>query len=125
MSNEKYTEDHEWLRANEDGTVSIGITDYAQEQLGDIVYVELPKAGASFDANSEMAVVESVKAAGDVKVPVSCEVIEVNSRLIDEPELVNSDPLGEGWFIKISVSNMSDLDELMDNSEYSEYVGNL
>ncbi len=125
MSNEKYTEDHEWLRENEDGTVSIGITDYAQEQLGDIVYVELPNTGASFDANSEMAVVESVKAAGDVKVPVSCEVIEVNSRLVDEPELVNSDPLGEGWFIKISVSNMSDLDELMDNSQYSEYVGNL
>jgi glycine cleavage system H protein len=125
MSNEKYTEDHEWLRVNEDETVSIGITDYAQEQLGDIVYVELPNAGASFDANSEMAVVESVKAAGDVKVPVSCEVIEVNSRLIDEPELVNSDPLGEGWFIKISVTNMSDLDELMDNSEYSKYVGNL
>lgn len=125
MSNEKYTEDHEWLRVNEDETVSIGITDYAQEQLGDIVYVELPNTGASFDANSEMAVVESVKAAGDVKVPVSCEVIEVNSRLVDEPELVNSDPLGEGWFIKISVSNMSDLDELMDNSQYSEYVGNL
>lgn len=125
MSNEKYTEDHEWLRVNEDGSVTIGITDYAQEQLGDIVFIELPNAGTSFDANSEIAVVESVKAAGDVKVPISGEVLEINSRLIDEPELVNSDPLGEGWFIKISVKNMGELDQLMDTSKYSEYIGNL
>jgi len=125
MSNEKYTEDHEWLRVDEDGSVTIGITEYAQEQLGDIVYIELPNAGTSFDANSEMAVVESVKAAGDVKVPISGEVLEVNSRLIDEPELVNSDPLGEGWFIKISVKNMGELDQLMDTSKYNEYIGNL
>jgi glycine cleavage system H protein len=125
MSNEKYTEDHEWLRPEADGTVTVGITDYAQEQLGDIVFVELPEAGANFDADSEMAVIESVKAAGDVKIPVAGEVLEVNTRLIDEPELVNSDPMGEGWFIKISVDDMDDLDELMDESEYREFVGNL
>ena len=125
MSNEKYTEDHEWLRPEEDGTITVGITDYAQEQLGDIVFVELPEAGANFDADSEMAVVESVKAAGDVKVPVAGEVLEVNARLMDEPELVNSDPMGEGWFIKISVDDMDDLDGLMDEPEYREFIGNL
>ena len=122
MSNEKYTEDHEWLRVNEDETVSIGITDYAQEQLGDIVYVELPNAGASFDANSEMAVVESVKAAGDVKVPVSCEVIEVNSRLIDEPELVNSEPYEEAWMLRIEMSDATEVDGLLDADEYKSFV---
>jgi glycine cleavage system H protein len=125
MSNEKYTEDHEWLRMDEDGNITVGITDYAQEQLGDIVYIELPEAGTSFDADSEMAVVESVKAAGDVKVPLAGEVVETNARLMDEPELVNNDPMGDGWFIRIIPDNAEDLDKLMDETEYKEYIGGL
>ncbi len=125
MSNEKYTDDHEWLRLEDDGSLTVGITDYAQEQLGDIVFIELPEPGTNFDADSEMAVVESVKAAGDVKIPLAGEVLEVNGRLVDEPELVNSDPMGEGWFIKISANNMDDLDGLMDEAEYQEFIGNL
>jgi glycine cleavage system H protein len=103
----------------------VGITDYAQEQLGDIVYIELPEAGTSFDADSEMAVVESVKAAGDVKVPLAGEVVETNARLMDEPELVNNDPMGDGWFIRIIPDNAEDLDKLMDETEYKEYIGGL
>ncbi len=125
MSNEKYTDDHEWLRLEDDGSLTVGITDYAQEQLGDIVFIELPEPGTNFDADSEMAVVESVKAAGDVKIPLAGEVQEVNGRLVDEPELVNSDPMGEGWFIKISANNIDDLDGLMDEAEYQEFIGNL
>ncbi len=125
MSNEKYTDDHEWLRLEDDGSLTVGITDYAQEQLGDIVFIELPEPGTNFDADSEMAVVESVKAAGDVKIPLAGEVLEVNGRLVDEPELVNSEPMGEGWFIKISANNMDDLDGLMDEAEYQEFIGNL
>ena len=125
MSNEKYTEDHEWLRLDDDGNITVGITNYAQEQLGDVVYVELPETGTSFEADSEMAVVESVKAVGDVKVPIAGEVTESNSRLLDEPELVNADPLGEGWFIKIIPKNVDDLEKLMDESDYNKYIGNL
>ncbi|NNE37766.1 MAG: glycine cleavage system protein GcvH [Gammaproteobacteria bacterium] len=125
MSTEKYTEDHEWLRPDEDGTVTVGITEYAQEQLGDIVFIELPEPGTDFEPGSEMAVIESVKAAGDVKIPLAGEVLEVNGRLVDEPELVNSDPMGEGWFIKISVKNMDDLNSLMDEPGYQEFIGDL
>jgi len=125
MSTTKFTDDHEWLRLENDGSVTVGITDYAQEQLGDVVYVELPEAGASFDAGKEMAVVESVKAAGDVKVPVAGEVVEVNIRLTDEPELVNTDPLGDGWFLKIVPENLEDLDSLMNEDQYAEYIGGL
>jgi len=125
MSDIKFTEDHEWLRLENDGSVTVGITDYAQEQLGDIVYIELPEAGTHFDAGKEMAVVESVKAAGDVKVPVAGEVVEVNILLADEPELVNSDPMGDGWFLKISPEDIEELDELMDENEYHEYIEKL
>ncbi|MGY8813331.1 MAG: glycine cleavage system protein GcvH [Gammaproteobacteria bacterium] len=125
MSNEKFTDDHEWLRQDDDGTLFVGITEYAQDQLGDIVYVELPEAGANFIANTDMAVVESVKAAGEVKIPVSGEVVEVNSRLVDEPELVNTDPMGEGWFIRMTADNIDDLNELMNESEYNEYIETL
>ena len=125
MSSEKYTEDHEWLRVDDDGTITVGITDYAQDQLGDIVYIELPEVGSSFEADSEMAVVESVKAAGDVTVPLSGEVIDTNPRLTDEPEIVNNDPMGDGWFIRIIPENINDLDELMDDAEYKEYIGSL
>ena len=125
MSMTKFTDDHEWLRLENDGSVTVGITDYAQEQLGDVVYVELPEAGTRFDAGKEMAVVESVKAAGDVKVPVAGEVVEVNIRLTDEPELVNTDPLGDGWFLKIVPENLEDLDSLMNEDQYAEYIGGL
>jgi glycine cleavage system H protein len=125
MSKVKFTEDHEWLRIDSDGSVTVGITDYAQQQLGDIVYVELPEAGVTFDAGKEMAVVESVKAAGDVKVPVAGEVVEVNPRLADEPELVNSDPMGDGWFLRISPEDIEELDELMGEEEYNSYIENL
>jgi glycine cleavage system H protein len=125
MSKIKFTEDHEWLRLENDGTVTVGITNYAQQQLGDIVYIDLPEAGTHFDAGKEMAVVESVKAAGDVKVPVAGEVVEVNSRLADEPELVNSDPLGDGWFLRISPEDIEELDELMDEEEYHDYTEKL
>ena len=125
MRTTKFTDDHEWLRLENDGNVTVGITNYAQEQLGDVVYVELPEAGTSFAAGKEMAVVESVKAAGDVKVPVGGEVVEVNVRLTEEPELVNSDPMGDGWFLKIVPENIEDLDELMDEAQYAEYIGGL
>jgi glycine cleavage system H protein len=125
MSNEKFTDDHEWLRQQDDGTILVGITNYAQDQLGDIVYVELPEAGANFIANTDMAVVESVKAAGEVKIPVSGEIVEVNSRLVDEPELVNTDPMGEGWFIRMTAENADDLNELMSESEYNEFIESL
>ena len=125
MISEKYTEDHEWLRVDDDGNVTVGITDYAQDQLGDIVYIELPEVGSSFAAHSEIAVVESVKAAGDVKVPLSGEVMDTNRRLTDEPEIVNTDPMGDGWFIRIIPENINDLDELMDDAEYKEYIGSL
>lgn len=125
MSNEKYTEDHEWLRLDDDGNITVGITDYAQEQLGDVVYVELPEPGTGFEADSEMAVVESVKAAGEVKVPLAGAVTETNQRLVDEPELVNSDPMGDGWFIRIDPEDVDDLGKLMDEAEYMEYIGSL
>jgi len=125
MSDIKFTEDHEWLKLENDGSVTVGITDYAQEQLGDIVYIELPEAGTSFEAGKEMAVVESVKAAGDVKIPVAGEVVEVNIRLVDEPELVNSDPMGDGWFLKIAPEDIEELDDLMNEEDYLDYVGNL
>lgn len=125
MSTLKFTDDHEWLKLETDGSVTVGITDYAQEQLGDVVYVELPEVGTTFDAGKEMAVVESVKAAGDVKVPVAGEVAEVNTRLTEEPELVNSDPTGDGWFLKIVPENIEDLEDLMDEDEYNEYISGL
>ncbi|MGK0296525.1 MAG: glycine cleavage system H protein [Gammaproteobacteria bacterium] len=125
MSNEKFTDDHEWLRQDDDGTLLVGITEYAQDQLGDIVYVELPEVGANFISNTDMAVVESVKAAGEVKIPLSGEIIEVNSRLVDEPELVNTDPMGDGWFIRMTADNIDDLNDLMSESEYNEYIEKL
>ena len=120
----KYSREHEWVKV-EGNIALVGISDFAQDELGDVVYVELPDVGTEVEANNTFGVVESVKAVSDLYSPVTGTVTEVNDRLNDEPELVNSDPLGEGWFIKISVTNMSDLDELMDNSEYSKYVGNL
>ena len=124
MSGLKYSKDHEWVRVEGDvGTV--GISDYAQEQLGDVVYVELPEVGRAVAQNEEAAVVESVKAASEVYAPVSGEVVEVNQALEDDPALVNGDPTGEGWFLKLRLSAPGELDGLMDDAAYAEYVAGL
>ena len=109
----------------EGDVVTIGISDHAQEQLGDVVYVELPEEGSEFDQGAEAATVESVKAASEIYAPVAGEVAEVNGALNDEPGLVNSDPYGDGWFFKLKVADTSQLDELMDENAYKEYVDSL
>lgn len=119
-----FTEDHEWIDVDGDIAV-VGITSYAQEQLGDIVFVELPDEGRNFGKGDDAAVVESVKAASDVYSPVSGEVIEVNGALEGEPALVNSDAEGGGWFFKLRLSNTSELDALMSESVYEKFVAAL
>jgi glycine cleavage system H protein len=124
MSDIKFTEDHEWILMEGDiGT--IGITDYAQEQLGDVVFIELPEAGKTLVKGDEAAVVESVKAASEIYVPVSGEVTEANDALAEDPAQVNSDPLGEGWFFKIKLADPSELADLMDEAAYKTYVEGL
>ena len=124
MSGLKYSKDHEWVRVDGDvGTV--GISDYAQEQLGDVVYVELPEVGKTVAQSEEAAVVESVKAASEVYAPVSGEVVEVNQALEDDPALVNGEPTGEGWFLKLRLSAPGELDGLMDEAAYADYVSGL
>ena len=118
----KFSEDHEWVELKGDDLVVIGITDFAQEQLGDLVYVELPEAGDECSRGENISVIESVKAASDLVAPVSGTIIEVNSRLEDEPELVTEDSMGEGWFIKVKLSNTSELDDLMDESAYNSFT---
>lgn len=121
MSDRKYSKDHEWIEVDGDiGTV--GISDHAQEQLGDIVFIELPKDGREVSKGDEIATVESVKAASEIYAPVSGRVVEVNSALDDEPALVNSDAFGEGWFFRIELSNPSELDDLMDEEAYKAFV---
>ena len=120
----KYTEDHEWVKVEGD-TAIVGITKYAAEQLGDVVFVELPDVGASFDKGGDMAVVESVKAASDVYAPVSGEVIEANDTLTDAPETVNEAPEAGGWFAKLKLSNASELDALMDEAAYKSFCDGL
>jgi glycine cleavage system H protein len=122
MSELKYTEDHEWLRLEEDGRVTVGITDYAQDSLGDIVYVELPEVGRTVKAGDEVAVIESVKAAGDIKIPLAGTIVEVNGALADQPELVNSDPLGDGWFFRMQPDDAAVLDGLMNEETYKKSI---
>jgi glycine cleavage system H protein len=117
----RYTSEHEWLRQEEDGSVTIGITDYAQAALGDLVYVELPETGMEVDAGGEMAVVESVKAASDVYAPVSGTVLEVNSALVDDPEKINSDPYGDGWMVRLQPADDVEGDT-MDPDAYQELL---
>jgi glycine cleavage system H protein len=124
MSKERYTEEHEWVRAEND-ICTVGISVYAQEQLGDVVYVELPEVGRQLQKGKEMAVVESVKAASEVYAPVSGEVVEVNGALTGDPATVNRDAMGEGWFVKIRMSNPAELDQLMDADAYKTYVEGL
>lgn len=124
MAERKYSEDHEWVEVDGDAGV-IGISDYAQEQLGDVVFVELPEIGKIFDQRDEAAVVESVKAAAEVYTPVSGEVIEVNEELNNDPSLVNSDAFGEGWFMKLKLTDPTELDALMDEETYKTFVEGL
>ena len=117
----KFTDDHEWLKIEGD-TATVGITTHATEQLGDIVFVELPEVDAEFDKNDACAVVESVKAASDVYMPLEGTIIEINEAIVDEPSKVNEDPQGAGWFFKIRLANAADADELMDEAAYKELV---
>lgn len=121
MSDMKYTAEHAWARAD-DNIVTVGITDFAQEQLGDLVFVELPTEGIEVAAGQEVVVIESVKAAGDIKSPISGTIVEINKSLLDSPEQVNDDPTGGGWFYRIKVRSTSDLDRLLDESEYETIV---
>ena len=118
----KYASSHEWARLESDGTIVVGITDHAQAALGDIVYIELPEVGATLDAGSEVAVVESVKAASDIYSPLSGEVIEINPALEDEPGTVNISPYADGWFFRVKPSEASELEDMMDASDYQAMV---
>ncbi|UTW11008.1 glycine cleavage system protein GcvH [Marinobacterium rhizophilum] len=116
----KYVASHEWVRVEDDGTVTIGVTHHAQDLLGDVVFVELPDVGAQLSAGDDAGVVESVKAASDIYSPLSGEVVAINEDLEDSPELVNSDPFGDGWFFRLKLSDKVELDELLDADGYSE-----
>ena len=124
MSAIRYTKEHEWVLVDGD-TATVGISPYAQEQLGDVVFVELPEIGKQIEKGKEMAVVESVKAASEVYAPIGGEVLEVNAALTDAPATVNEDALGKGWFAKIKLANKGELDGLMDEAAYKTYVDGL
>lgn len=117
----KFTEEHEWLKLEGD-VATVGITQHAAEQLGDLVFVELPEEGATFDKNAEAATVESVKAASDVYCPLAGEVVEINQAIVDDPSLVNSDPQGAGWFFKLKLANVADIDALLDEAAYKDLI---
>jgi len=119
-NNLKFLESHEWAREEDDGSVTVGISDHAQGLLGDIVFVELPEVGSEVNKQDDVAVVESVKAASDVYTPLSGEVLEVNEMLADKPEVINSSPYEDGWFFKIKPNNIEELSELLDNEAYQE-----
>lgn len=121
MSTLKYTEDHEWISVDGD-IATVGITNHAQEQLGDVVFVDLPEVGSSVEKGGDAAVVESVKAASDVYAPIDGEIVEVNSSLVDDPSLVNSDAQGTGWFMKVKVADASQLEGLMDETAYQAHI---
>lgn len=118
----KYTREHEWIRVDDDATVTVGITDHAQARLGDLVFVEAPEVGTSFGAGDAAAVVESVKAASDVYSPVAGEVVEANEALSENPELINNDPFGEGWIFRLKIENPEALDELLTPDDYEDYA---
>lgn len=121
----RYTSDHEWLRQEEDGSVTVGITDHAQSALGDLVYVELPEAGQELEAGGEMAVVESVKAASDVYAPIAGSVLDVNADLADDPEKINADPYGDGWIVRLQPSGSIDSTDTMDPHAYQALLDGL
>ncbi len=122
MSDIRFTEDHEWVVSEDDNRVRVGITDYAQEQLGELVYIELPEVGAEVSQGDAIAVIESVKSASDLISPVSGEVVEVNETLNDEPGSVNEDAMGAGWFVVIQLSDPSELESLMDEAAYQQIL---
>lgn len=117
-----YTKSHEWVRKNDDGSLTVGISDHAQELMGDMVYIELPEVGASLEAGSDCAVVESVKAASDIYAPVSGEVIEANEKLGDNPEIVNKEPFGDGWMFRMQPSDEAELEVLMNAKDYETLI---
>lgn len=119
----KYTEEHEWLEADDEGVVTVGITGHAAEQLGDVVFVELPDEGTTVSKDDEVVVIESVKAASDILAPIDGEIIEVNSTLSDNPAMVNDDPQGDAWFFKMKASDPSQMDEFMDEAAYQKFIG--
>lgn len=121
MSEIKFTKDHEWLLIN-GSQATVGITEFAQEQLGDVVFVELPEVGSEYDQGDEVAVIESVKAAGEIVAPLAGTVVDVNEELADNPELVNESPLQDGWFVKIQLKDGADLSELMTEEQYKEFT---
>lgn len=118
----KYTPEHEWVRDNGDGTATVGITEFAQSELGDIVFVELEEEGFEFDREESFGTVEAVKTVSELYAPVSGEITEINETLESEPELVNDDPYGDGWMIKLKMSDPSELDDLMSSEEYQEII---
>ena len=119
----KYTESHEWIRTEPDGTLTIGITDHAQAELTDVVYVELPKVGAQVEARGQIAVVESVKAASDIYAPIKGEVVEVNEALSSNPALVNTDPFGDGWIFVLKMAAPDDVKQLKNAAAYKQAIG--
>lgn len=121
----QYTKDHEWLRREDDGSVTVGISDHAQSALGDLVYVELPEVGQDLDVEGEMAVVESVKAASDVYAPLSGTVLAVNEALADDPEKINSDPYGDGWIVRLQPAGDIDESTLLSPADYQDLLDNL
>ena len=118
----RYTKSHEWVRLEDDGTVTVGITDHAQELLGDIVFVELPEVDSEFAAEDACCVVESVKAASDIYMPITGEVIDTNNALVDEPDLINSSPYDDGWIFRIKPADVDDVEQLMDASTYESEI---
>ncbi len=125
MSTVKFTDDHEWIRVEDADEAVVGITDYAQEQLGELVYIELPGEGTEVSQGDDCAVVESVKAAGDVHSPASGTIVAVNESLSDTPETTNEDPMGEGWLYRIRLSDPGELDGLMNEADYQAYLTSL
>lgn len=121
----QYTKEHEWLRREDDGSVTVGITDHAQAALGDLVYVELPEVGQDLDVDGEMAVVESVKAASDVYAPIAGSVVAVNEELADDPEKINTDPYGDGWIVKLQPEGSIDESALMSPDDYQTMLDEL
>ena len=118
----KYTEEHEWLR-EEDGLIVVGITEHASEQLGDVVFVELPEVGTEVTKDDEICVIESVKAASDILAPLDGEIVEVNAAIVDDPGKVNEDPMGDAWFFKMKPADLSPMDDYMDEAEYKDFIG--
>ncbi len=119
----KYTEEHEWLRPEDDGTVTVGITAHAAEQLGDIVFVELPEEGDEVSKDDEIVVIESVKAASDILAPLDGEIVAVNSAIVDDPAKVNEDPEGDGWFFRMKPADLSPMEDFMDEAAYKAFIG--